>query len=135
MRGYGAGMTESQRNLLILVAIAAIGVAFSGAFNLGAGALATVLNVAFTVMIVAAIAIVYRRHSGTIARMPATPRLVLQASALGLGAVVVTGTFQVAGLLPWPFGWANAYPVPFYGAIFAFAFGIWWAWQQRVDRW
>lgn len=128
-------MTESQRNLLILVAIAVIGVMFSGAFNLGAGVLGALLNVAFTVMIVAVLVMVYRRHSGTIAQMPTTPRLVLQLAVLALAAIVITGTFQFAGLLPEPFGWANRQPVVFYGAIFALAFAIWWSWQQRTTRW
>lgn len=129
-------MTESQRNLLILVAIALVGAAAGGVFDLGAGVLASLLNLAITVLIVFAIVMLYRRHSGTIAQMSITPRLVLQVAALGAGAIIVTGTFRLGELLPYPpFGWANVYPVAFYGSLFACGFAIWWAWQQRVSRW
>lgn len=128
-------MTESQRNLLILVAIAVIGVMFSGTFNSGASILSDLLNIAFTVMIVAVVVMVYRRHSGTISQLPTVPRLVLQGSVFALAAIVITGTLQFNGHLPEPFGWASQSPVAFYGSIFALAFAIWWAWQQRVSRW
>lgn len=125
-------MSESQRNLLILLAIAIIGVMFSGAFNLGAGILRMLMNLAFTILIIVFLFSLYRRNTGTIARMPLVPRLVLQGAALLLCAIVITGTFQIGGLLPYPpFGWAGKYPVAFYGSVFALGFAIWWAWQQR----
>jgi hypothetical protein len=129
-------MTESQRNLLILAVIAVIGAAAGGVFDLGAGALAGVLNTALTLLIVFAIVMLYRRQSGTIAQMATTPRLVLQAAVIVAAAAIVTGTFRLAGLLPDPpFGWAGHYPVVFYATLFACGFAIWWAWQQRVSRW
>ena len=129
-------MTESQRNLLILVAIAFIGAAAGGVFDLGAGVLSSLLNLAITVLIVAAIVLLYRRNAGTINQMPTTPRLVLQIAAVAAGAILLTGTFRFMDLLPYPpFGWASFYPVAFYGSLFACGFAIWWAWQQRLSRW
>ena len=133
--GYHLAMTDSQRNLLILVVIAVIGAAAGGAFSLSAGILAYLLNTAITILIVFAIVMLYRRHSGTIAQMAVTPRLVLQVAAIGAGAIIITGTMTFGGLLPEPFGWANRSPVAFYGGLFACGFAIWWSWQQRVSRW
>lgn len=128
-------MTDSQRNLLILLAIAIAGVVFSGAFNVGAGAVGMLLNIAFTVAIVWFLAILYQRHSGTIATMPVTPRLVLQVAGLALVLMLATGML-IAPFLPFPpFGWANAYPMVFWPAVLLCVFGIWWGWQQRTSRW
>lgn len=127
-------MTESQRNLLILIAVAIVGVLFSGAFNVGTGFAFTLLNVAFVVVIVFAVVSMYRRHSGTIATMPTTPRLLLQSAVVALVAIFATGTLNF-GFLPEPFGWSNTYPLLFWGSVFACCFAIWYSWQQRTSKW
>lgn len=130
-------MTNSQRNLLILLGVAVLGVVFSGAFNVGAGSALSLLNIAFVVVMLWFLFSLYQRHSGTIATMPVGPRLVLQCCGIGLLGVMATGTLRFA-FLPSPFGWANwggSYTVLFWGAVFACGFGIWWAWQQRTSRW
>lgn len=127
-------MTDSQRNLLILVAVAVAGVVFSGAFNLGAGVASIFMNLAFTILLVWFLVILYRRHSGTIAHMAATPRLVMQVSGALLIGAVATGMLH-APFLPFPFGWSSAYPVIFWPLVLVCLFGMWWAWQQRTARW
>lgn len=126
-------MTDSQRNLLILLGVAVLGVVFSGAFGVGAGAAGSLLQIAFTVVVIWFLVNLYQRNSGTIAGMPTSPRLVLQAAAAVLLLVVVTG---LPTFIPvWPFGWSNTYGYAFWAAVFACGFGIWWAWQQRTTRW
>jgi hypothetical protein len=127
-------VTDSQRNLLILLAVAVAGVLFSGAFGVGAGIASIFLNVAFTVMLVWFAVILYQRHSGTIASMPHLPRLVLQVATIALILAFATGTLS-APFLPEPFGWSHDYALPFWALIFACGFAIWWAWQQRTSRW
>lgn len=127
-------MTDSQRNLLILLAVAVAGVLFSGAFGVGAGIASIFLNVAFTVMLVWFAVILYRRHSGTIARMPHLPRLVLQVATVALIVAFATGTLS-APFLPPPFGWSNDYAVAFWALVLGCGFAIWWSWQQRSTRW
>ena len=128
-------MTESQRNLLILLAVAIAGVLFSGAFGVGAGIANIFLNVAFTVMLVAFAVILYRRHSGTINSMPHVPRLVLQVATVALVVAFATGTLHAPFLPSPPFGWSNQYALAFWALILSCGFGIWWAWQQRTSRW
>lgn len=132
LRGYQPRMTESQRNLLILLAVAVVGVVFSGAFNLGTGVVSLLLNVAFMVVIVWAIVAFYQRNSGTIALMPTGPRLLLQVAGIALLAIFVTGTLS---FLPAPFGWSNRQPLLFWGGIFACGFAVWYSWQQRTSKW
>lgn len=127
-------MSESQRNFLILAAIAVVGVTFSGAFGAGAGIAFLLLNLAFAVLMIWFLINLYQRHSGTIAQMPTTPRLVLQSAGIALLALTVTGLIRLP-FLPWPFGWSSVYPIPFWGALLGCCFAIWWAWQQRTSRW
>jgi hypothetical protein len=127
-------VTESQRNLLILVAVAVAGVVFSGAFNVGAGLASMLLNIAFTIAIVWVLVMQYQKHSGTISRMPVMPRLVLQVAGVALIVIVATGMLH-APFLPYPFGWSSAYPMVFWPALLLCGFGIWWGWQQRSTRW
>lgn len=127
-------MTDSQRNLLILVAVAVAGVLFSGAFSVGAGVASMFLNVAFTIVIVWALVAFYQRNSGTIATMQATPRLVLQVAAGALVLMLATGLLHVP-FLPFPFGWGSIYPLVFWPAVLLAGFAIWWSWQQRTSRW
>ena len=128
-------MTDSQRNLLILVALAVVGVLFSGAFGVGAGLASMLLNLAFTVLLVWLAVSLYQRHSGTIATMPVTARLVLQVATVLLVLAFATGTLNIPFLPYPPFGWANVHPLPFWALILGCGFGIWWAWQQRTSRW
>lgn len=125
-------MTETQRNMLILAAVAVAGAIFSGAFTGAAVSASTFLNIAFAVVIVWLGILQYRQRSGTIAQMPVMPRLVLQICALALLLIIVTGSLP---LLPYPFGWSNVHTVLFYASILLCAFGIWWAWQKRTSRW
>jgi hypothetical protein len=125
-------MSDSQRNLFILVALAVVGVLFSGVFGVAAGGLSALLNIAFTIAIIWFLVISYRRHSGTIAAMPAVPRLVLQVAGATLVIVFATGS---STLLPAPFGWSATNPGIFWGLILLCAFGLWWSWQQRTSRW
>lgn len=127
-------MSDTQRNLLILLAVAVAGVIFSGAFNLGAGVAGLLLNIAFTVLLVWFLVVMYQRHSGTIATMPLMPRLILQAAGIILVASFATGMLN-APFLPAPFGWSNTHPGIFWPTILACGFAIWWAWQQRTSRW
>ncbi|MBC7462304.1 MAG: hypothetical protein H7287_13160 [Thermoleophilia bacterium] len=127
-------MTDTQRNFLILGALAVIGVLFSGAFNLGTGAANVFLNIAFTVVLIWALINLYVRKSGTIAQIATVPRVVLQASCLALLLLLVTGFLSVP-FLPRPFGWSRDYGLLFWGAMFVSGFGIWWGWQQRTSRW
>lgn len=130
-------MTDSQRNMLILVAIAVIGVVFSGAFGLGAGIANLLLRIAFAIVLMWFLIVLYQRNSGTIAAMPVTPRLVLQVAGIVLLAAFVTGTLSLP-FLPPPFGWAHyggIFTLVFWGTVFGCAFAIWWAWQQRTSRW
>lgn len=127
-------MSESQRNVLILLAVAVAGVLFSGAFSIGAGIAGLVINIAFTIAIVWFLVTIYQRNSGTIAQMPATPRMVMQLCGLVLMGSLVTGMLH-APFLPFPFGWSSLYPAIFYPVVLGCAFGMWWAWQQRTSRW
>ncbi|MCB0878857.1 MAG: hypothetical protein KDC46_07745 [Thermoleophilia bacterium] len=127
-------MSDTQRNFLILGALALAGVMFSGAFGTGAGIAFLLLNAAFAVLIVWFLITLYQRNSGTIALMPATPRLVMQAASAGVLILVVTGMFHLP-FLPPPFGWSADYPVVFWGLLLGCAFAVWWAWQQRTSRW
>lgn len=128
-------MTESQRNLLILVALAVVGVLFSGAFSIGAGILGVALNLAFTILIIAFLVILYRRNAGTIAAMPVTPRLVMQISGIVMAIVLFTGMLAAPFLPTSIFGWSARQPVLFWGLVLASGFGMWWSWQQRSNRW
>ncbi len=128
-------MTDSQRNLLILLAVAVAGVLFSGAFGIGAGLASIFLNVAFTVMLVAFAVILYRRHSGTIGRMPHVPRLVLQSAVIALVVAFGTGMLHAPFLPNPPFGWSNTQPLAFWALVLGCGFAIWWSWQQRSARW
>lgn len=127
-------MTDSQRNLLILLAAAVAGVLFSGAFGIGAGIASIFLNVAFTVLLVCFAVVLYRRHSGTINSMSHVPRLVLQVATVALVIAFATGTLN-APFLPFPFGWSNFYPLAFWALVLGCGFAIWWSWQQRSTRW
>ena len=128
-------MTDSQRNLAILGAIAVAGALIGGAFDSAAFNVNLLLNIAFTVVMTWFLVITYQKHSGTIAQMPIGPRLVLQGSGIALVAIFVTGSLR-AGFLPYPpFGWSNTYPLYFWGSIILCGFGLWWSWQQRTSRW
>ncbi|MCW2925796.1 MAG: hypothetical protein JWM98_3200 [Thermoleophilia bacterium] len=128
-------MTDSRRNLLILVALAVAGAIFTGAFSTTAGSLSAILNLAFAVLLVWFLIASYQRNSGTIAQMDATPRLVLQAAGLALIVVFITGTISFS-FLPYPwFGWQSGHAGLFYGALILCGFGLWWSWQQRRSRW
>ena len=128
-------MTESQRNLLILVAIAVLGVVFSGAFSIGSGTAMAFLNVAFAVAIIWFLINLYIQRSGTIAQIATVPRVVLQLSSLVMLCLLATGMLNVGFLPNPPFGWSNQYPVPFWSLVFLSGFGIWWGWQHRTSRW
>lgn len=131
-------MSESQRNLLILVAIAIAGALFSGVFNVGAGLLGLALNIAFTIAIAWFLIILYRRHSGTIAAMPQTPRIVMQASGVAVLFLIVGGSSLFVALapgLPLPFGLQTRMPVLYWSGLLLCLFGMWWSWQQRTSRW
>ncbi|MCW2956190.1 MAG: hypothetical protein JWO69_1059 [Thermoleophilia bacterium] len=129
-------MSDSQRNLIILVAIAIAGVMFSGAFGIGAGGALAFLNLAFTVVIVWFLVTLYQRNSGTIATMPTGPRLMMRVACLALLLILVTGMLRLPLVeLPSPFGWSNQQPVLFWGSVFACGFAIWYSWQQRTSRW
>lgn len=127
-------MSDSQRNLLILLIIAVAGVLFSGAFSIGAGIAGMLLNLAFTVAIVWFLVMIYQRNSGAIAQLATVPRLVMQVCGLVLVGCLVTGMIS-APFLPFPFGWSSMYPAVFYPLLLGCAFGMWWAWQQRTSRW
>ncbi len=118
-------MSDTQRNFLILGAIALAGVLFSGAFGTGAGIAFTVLNIAFAILIIWFVISLYQRNSGTIAQMPATPRLVLQSCGIAIVALLAT-MFLGIPLVP---------PAMFWLLVFGCGFGIWWAWQQRTTKW
>lgn len=128
-------MTDSQRNLLILLAVAVAGAVFSGAFGGGALIASILLNVAFTVLLLAAGVLWYQRNSGTIDRLPSTQRWVMRGAALVLLVTLTTGMLTIGTLLPWPFGWSNTAPLLFWGLVLACAGAIWWAWQHRTSRW
>ena len=128
-------MTDSQRNMLILLAVAIAGVVFSGAFNLGAGSAMLFLNIAFMVVLVWFLVVLYQRNSGTIATMPVGPRTILQVASIALLGILVTGMLSFP-FLPAPFGWATGqYTLVFWGSVFACGFAIWWGWQQRTSKW
>lgn len=127
-------MTDSQRNFMILLAVAVAGVLFSDAFGIGAGIANLLINVAFTILIVSFAVILYRKHSGTIAGMPHVPRLVLQAAVMALVFAFATGMLHLP-FLPFPFGWSSVYPVAFWALVLSCGFAIWWSWQQRSTRW
>ena len=126
-------MTDSQRNMLILLAVAVAGVLFSGAFGVAAGGAQTFLQIAFMVVIVWLIVTLYQRHSGTIATMPIAPRVVLHAAMFVLLALVITGS--ALPFLPWPFGWSSVYPQIYWPLLIASGFAIWWSWQNRTTGW
>lgn len=125
-------MTESQRNFVILIAVVVVGsLFFSESFGLGTAIAGMLLNIAFTLAIVALLVVLYRRHQGTISTMPSTPRTVLQAS----GAILIF--LLLAGLLAFfmPELAAVRDPMIYWPALLLCVFGIWWAWQQRTMRW
>lgn len=128
-------MTESQRNLAILGVVAVAGAILSGQFNVAAGSVFALLNVAFAVLIVWWLVGSYQRNSGTIAQMPVGPRLVLQLSGAALILIYVTGTLGFSFLPHPPFGWQVDHVGLFYGALLLCGFGLWWSWQQRTSRW
>lgn len=125
-------MSESQRNFVILISIAVIGsLFFSEQFGLGTGVAGLVLHLLFTVMIVTFLIVLYRRHQGTIAHMPSTPRAVLQASGVVLIFLLLSGI--IASFVALPIDIRN--PMLYWPALMLCIFGIWWAWQQRTMRW
>lgn len=125
-------MTESQRNFVILISIAVIGSLFFGEqFGLGTGIAGLLLNVAFTAAIVAFLIVLYRRHQGTIAHMPATPRAVLQASGFLLIFLLLSGIIAMFVVLPVDV----RNPMVYWPGLMLCVFGIWWAWQQRTMKW
>lgn len=131
-------MTEGQRNILIVAAIAVVGsLFFSDAFGVGAGTANFLINIAFRILIIWFLVVLYQRHSGTIATMPSTPRLVLQACGIFLLLLLSLGLIALVFALA---GSASpleilSEPVIFWPALLASIFGIWWAWQQRTSRW
>ena len=125
-------MTESQRNFVILIGVVLVGsLFFSEGFGLGTALAGMVLNILFTLAIVAFLIILYRRHQGTIATMPSTPRAVLQASGVLLLVLLLGGllAFFLPGLE------AIRNPMVYWPGLFLCIFGIWWAWQQRTMKW
>ncbi|MCW2927690.1 MAG: hypothetical protein JWM86_1658 [Thermoleophilia bacterium] len=125
-------MTETQRNFVILIGIALIGsLFFSDQFGLGTAAAGLVLNLLFTVVTVAFLIILYRRHQSTILRMPLAPRLVLQASGVTIIVLLTAGI--IAFFVP-QLGFLRL-PQVFWPLLLLCGFGIWWAWQQRTVRW
>jgi len=125
-------MTESQRNFLIIIAIAVVGALFfSGPLGAGTAIAGTLLNIAFTAVMVALIVVLYQRHSGTIATMPSTPRLVLQVATVALIVLLLGGL--LAYFLP-ELEVLRA-PMVFWPALMLTGFAIWWSWQQRTSRW
>jgi hypothetical protein len=125
-------VTEGQRNILIIVAIAVIGTLFFGdTLGLGAGIASLLVNVAFTVAIVWFLVVLYQRHQGTIATMPSAPRTVLQVCGVVLIFLLLAGLLAL--FMPALAALRN--PVLYWPALFLSIFGIWWAWQQRTSRW
>jgi len=125
-------MSDSQRNIIIVMAVAIAAVAFSSVGGVAIGSASALINLLFTIAIIWFLGTLYTRHSGTIATMPATPRTVLRVAAAVLALVLLTGSF---GFLPPPFGWAAGNSLLYFGSIFACGFAIWWAWQQRTSKW
>jgi hypothetical protein len=131
-------MSESQRNFIIIIAIAVIGsLFFSESLNAGTGAVSFVIGILFRIMLIWFAVTLYMRHSGTIATMPKTPRLVLQLSGVVLLFLMASGlialVFAIAGFdaaVP-----ILANPAIFWPVLLLSLFGIWWAWQQRTSRW
>lgn len=120
-------MNETQRNFLILGAIAVLGVIYSQVFATAAFSLSLLINVLFTIAIVALLINGYRTNQSTIAGMPTVPRLVLQISGIAMLVILVTG-------LPLPvpgFGWGGRNVIVYFGLIGLCGFGIFWGWSNR----
>jgi hypothetical protein len=125
-------MTDSQRNVLILVAIAIIVAATSGHGGaLALGGASALLGVLFRMAIIAFVIVTYQQRSGTIALMQSTPRLILQVCVAGI--VLLLTLPLIAMLVAIPSVAAN--PAVYWPALFLCAFGIWWSWQQRTTGW
>ena len=125
-------MNESQRNILIVVAIA---IALStpmlvSGFALTSGMLFMIFSILFTIAIAWFLWGVYRAREGTINALPTHWRLLLQASAAVAFVTSLTG-------IGYP-GWAgrNAGNAALFFVLMAGSvLGIYYAWQQRTSRW
>ena len=127
-------MSDTQRNFLIIALVALLAVLFP-VIGGGVFTLQLLLNIAFMVMIVAALVIAYRTRSGTIALMPAVPRLVLQGAGVVLLVVIITGGLPIPVE---PFGWGmrgGSSTYLFWGSIIGCAAAMFWAWGQRTTGW
>lgn len=124
-------MTETQRNFLILGALAMLGViaATSGAFDLATFGVMTILNILFAIAILAFVVQLRTRRAGSIANIPQPWRLLLDVCGVGLVLVFVTGLLYPA----WS-GWGAFYAVMFFALTAAFIAGIWFCWNQRPYR-
>lgn len=125
-------MNDSQRNFLILIAIAVLGVMFSGVFALTAGTISMVVNLLFIAATVAFLIIQYQRNSGTIGLMKPRYRLQLQISGVVLLVVMITGL----GVPPFFAGWSGAsglHTILFFGFLAASIYGLYNAWRNRYS--
>lgn len=129
-------MSDTQRNFLILIAIALVGLVATDAFGITASLISLVIRIGFFLAIIAALVMLYRSRSGTIALMPATPRLVLQASGLIIIVVVATGSFRIPFVPVLGWGANGGTPtIAFWTLIALGGFGLFWSWNQRTTGW
>jgi hypothetical protein len=125
-------VSDSQRNFLILIAIAALGVMFSGVFALTAGTISIIVSFLFIAATIAFLIIQYQRNSGTISLMKPRYRLQLQASGIVLLIVIVTGL----GVPPFLRGWSGIsglHTIAFFGLLAASIYGLYHAWRNRYS--
>jgi hypothetical protein len=124
-------LTDTQRNFLILAAIAVIGFTFSGRFGIVAGTSMGLINIAFVVLTIMFLVQLRRSKASQISSMPTGDRILFDGCLLAIGIVMVTGQ-----LIP---GWAvrngGTGTVVFFGLIAALVYGAYVAWQRRPNRW
>ncbi len=119
-------MSESQRNILIVVALAALAMIFSGAAGTAIFTISQLLNLAFAVLIVLAVVNWYRGRGYVISSMPSHLRLLLQFSLIMILVVFITGTVYPN----WAY-WGGFYTPAFFTMLAACGLGIYWAWSNR----
>lgn len=119
-------MGETQRNFLIIAAIALLGVVFSGAFGATAGLVSMLLNLAFALMLGATLWVLHRNKASTISAMQPAHRLLLQGSGIVLYLVFLTGT-----VFPGWSSWGGMFAGMFFLLIGVCIYAMYWAWQQR----
>jgi hypothetical protein len=117
--------SESQRNLLIILAIGIVVTILSAGSALFT--IERLISIIFTIVILWAMWSWHQRNQDRIATMPNLPRIVFYFGAIGGLAVMFTGL----GVPGWA-SWGASYALVFFALLAGCIYGAWWAWQRKA---